>query len=101
MPAMQETQVQPLGWEDPLEKEMVIHSSILAYRLPWTESLAGYSPWELKEWDTTERLHYHSRLTNNVTVSSEWQSTQSYLYMYPFSPQTPLFKKYSFHNGLS
>ena len=70
---MQETQVQPLGWEDPLEKEMVIHSSILAYRLPWTESLAGYSPWELKEWDTTERLHYHSRLTNNVTVSSEWQ----------------------------
>ena len=34
---MQETRVQSLGREDPLEKEMVIHSSILAYRIPWTE----------------------------------------------------------------
>jgi len=51
---MQETQVQSLGWEDPLEKEMAIQSSILAYRLPWIESLVGYSPWDLKEWDTTE-----------------------------------------------
>ena len=37
MPAMQETQVQFLGWEDPLEKEMATHSSILAWRIPWTE----------------------------------------------------------------
>ena len=36
-PAMQETKVQPLGQEDPLEKEMAIHSSILAQRIPWTE----------------------------------------------------------------
>ena len=35
--AMQETQVQSLGQEDPLEKEMVTHSSILAWRIPWTE----------------------------------------------------------------
>ena len=34
---MQETQVQSLGWEDPLEKEMVTLSSILAWRIPWTE----------------------------------------------------------------
>ena len=34
---MQETQVQTLGWEDPLEKEMAIHASILAWRIPWTE----------------------------------------------------------------
>ena len=34
MPAMQETQVQPLGWEDPLEEGMVTHSSILAWRIP-------------------------------------------------------------------
>ena len=34
---MQETQVRALGWEDPLEKEMVTHSSILAWRIPWTE----------------------------------------------------------------
>ena len=35
--AMQETQVRSLGWEDPLEKEMAAHSSILAWRIPWTE----------------------------------------------------------------
>ena len=34
---MQETQVQSLGWEDPLEKEMATHSSILAWKIPWTE----------------------------------------------------------------
>ena len=37
LPAMQETQVQSLGWEDPLEKEMATHSSILAWRISWTE----------------------------------------------------------------
>ena len=37
LPAMQETRVQPQGWEDPLEKETAIHSSILAWRIPWTE----------------------------------------------------------------
>ena len=37
LPAMQETQVQPLGWEDPLEKGLGTHSSILAWRIPWTE----------------------------------------------------------------
>ena len=41
LPAMQETRVQSLGWEDPLEKEMVTHSSILAGRIPWTEELGG------------------------------------------------------------
>ena len=33
--------VQPLGWEDPLEKEMATHSSVLAWRIPWTEELGG------------------------------------------------------------
>ena len=37
LPAMQETQVRSLGWEDPLEKEMATHSSILAWKIPWTE----------------------------------------------------------------
>ena len=37
LPAMQETQVQSLGWEDPLERGTVTHSSILAWRTPWTE----------------------------------------------------------------
>ena len=37
LPAMRETQVRSLGWEDPLEKEMANHSSILAWKIPWTE----------------------------------------------------------------
>ena len=41
LPAMWETQVQPLGWEDPLEKGMATHSSILAWRIPWTEETGG------------------------------------------------------------
>ena len=40
-PAMQETQVQSLGWEDPLEKEMATHSSSLAREIPWTEDPGG------------------------------------------------------------
>ena len=40
-PAMWETWVQSLGWEDTLEKEMAIHSSILAWRIPWTEEPGG------------------------------------------------------------
>ena len=52
-PAVQETLVRFLGWEDPLEKGKVIHSSILAWRIPWT---GLYSPWGCKESDTTERL---------------------------------------------
>ena len=58
LPAMRETWVQSLGREDPLEKEMATHSSILAWRIPWTESLVGYSPWGRKESDMTERLHF-------------------------------------------
>ena len=60
LPAMQETQVQSVGQEDSLEKEMATHSSILAWRIPWTEELAGYSPWGHKELDTTE--HTHTRI---------------------------------------
>ena len=40
-PAMQETWVQSLGWEDPLEEGMATHSSILAWRIPWTEAPDG------------------------------------------------------------
>ena len=41
LPAMQETQVPSLGWKDPLEKGMATHSSILAWRVPWTEEPGG------------------------------------------------------------
>ena len=59
LPTMQETQVQCLRREDLLEKEMATHSSILAWRIPWTEEpTVGYHPWGRKESDTTERLHF-------------------------------------------
>ena len=57
--AMQETRVRPLGREDPLEKEMAMHSSTLAWKIPWTEEPGSYSPWGRKELDMTERLHFH------------------------------------------
>ena len=41
LPAMRETQVRSLGQEDPVEKEMATHSSILAWRIPWTEEPGG------------------------------------------------------------
>ena len=41
LPAMQETQVQSLGWEDTLEKGMATHSSILVWRIPWIEEPGG------------------------------------------------------------
>ena len=46
LPAMRETPVRSLGWEDPLEEGMAAHCSVLAWRIPWTE---GYSPWGRKE----------------------------------------------------
>ena len=56
LPAMQETWVRSLGyWEDPLEKEMATHSSMLAWKIPWTKEPGRlYSPWGRKELDTTE-----------------------------------------------
>ena len=59
LPAMWETWVRSLGREDPLEKEIAIHSSILAWRIPWTEELGGLQSMGRKELDTTERLHFH------------------------------------------
>ena len=56
LPAMQETRVQFLGWEDPLEKGVGTHSSILAWRIPWIVEPGSYSPWGLKELNTTEQL---------------------------------------------
>ena len=56
--AMQEARVWFLGWEDPLEKEMAIHSSTLAWKIPWTEEPDRLQSWGRKESDTTEWLHF-------------------------------------------
>ena len=52
LPAVQETQVQFLGWEDPLEKEMATHSSILAWKISWTEEPDELQSIGLQESDT-------------------------------------------------
>ena len=62
MQEMQETQVPSVGWEDHLEKEMAAHSSILAWKITWTEkpgrgSEIPFNPWGRKESDMTEQMH--------------------------------------------
>ena len=55
--AVQESWIWSLGWEDPLEKEMATHSSILAWKIPWTEEPGGLQSMGLQELDTTEQLN--------------------------------------------
>ena len=63
---MRETQVRSLGWEELLEKEMAIHSSTIAWKIPWTEEPGRlHSPWGCQESDMTERLHLHLYLSLN------------------------------------
>ena len=50
---MQKTQIQSLGWEDPLDKEMATHSSILTWRIPWTQEPGGLQFMGLQEMDKT------------------------------------------------
>ena len=54
LPAMQETLVLSLGQEDPLEKGIATHSSIFAWRIPWTEGPSGLQPMGLQRVNTTE-----------------------------------------------
>ena len=71
LPAMQETQVQPLGWEDPWEKEMATHSSILAWRIPMDRGAWRATVHGIPELDTTERLtqtHTHTLLTPRTSL---------------------------------
>ena len=53
LPAVQETQVSFLGWEDPLKKEMAIHSSTLAWTIPWTEEPGRLQTLRLQDSDKT------------------------------------------------
>ena len=56
LPAMEETQVWSLGWEDLLEKGIATHSLIPAWRIPWTEEPGGVQSMGQKELDTTDRF---------------------------------------------
>ena len=62
-PAMRETEVRFLGWEDPLEEGMATHSVILAWRIPWTEEPGGNTVHRVAESDTTEAAWHGTVLT--------------------------------------
>ena len=68
LPAMQETQVQSLDQEDPLEKGMATQSSILAWRIPWTEKPGRLQSMGHKELDTTETEHTHTHSSSQYFI---------------------------------
>ena len=70
LPGKQETWVQSLGQEDPLEKEMATHSSILAWRISWTEEPGGLQSIGWQESDTTEQLH--NKKDSGVNTTFFW-----------------------------
>ena len=71
-PAMQETWIRSLSLEDPPEKGMATHSTVLAWRIPWTDEL-DQSPWGNKELATTERLTLSlSILFSNLHYKLGW-----------------------------
>ena len=67
LPAMRETQVRSLGWEDPLEKEMATHSSILAWRIPWMEE-----PGRLQSMGSQRVGHYWATSLSLFTFMLLW-----------------------------
>ena len=89
-PAMQETKVQSLGQGRPLEKGMANHSSIPAWRIPWTEKTDGLQSWGWKELDTTEvttsslftdeetETYREEVVTARIKVRSEQTQTQAF-----------------------
>ena len=69
MQKTQETQVRSLGWEEPLEEGMATHSTILAWRIPWTEEPGGATVHGVAELDTTETTgHTHTILTEGDSL---------------------------------
>ena len=94
LPAMQETHVRSLDWEDPLEKGMAIHSNVLAWRIPWTEGPGGlHAVQGVTESDRTERLNACSFIsvpgtvleTENIVVNKKSASLHRTYILYEFS----------------
>ena len=79
LPAMQETQetqVQTLGQGESLGKEMATHSSILAWKIPWTEEPGGLQSKGLRRVDTAEQLHIHTNPSYLFSLQSSTRSTR-------------------------
>ena len=93
--------VPALGQEDPLEKEMATHSSVLAQEIPWTEDPGGYSPWGHKESDTTQLLNNNNKCFGKPAVCYEdkhnpttvTQPFHSSIFIYPQEMKTQIYRK--------
>ena len=70
LPAKQEMQVRSLGREDPLEKELATHSSILAWGIPWTAEASGLQSMELQSWAQPSDSHTHISMKHLVHTST-------------------------------
>ena len=77
LPAVQETWVQSLDWKYPLEKEMAIHSSILAWRILWTEEPGRLQPTGSQELDTTQRLKHHYMSQGMRVALRSWKRQET------------------------
>ena len=83
-PAMWETQIGSLGREDCLEKEMVTHSSILAWKIPWTEESGGLQSMGPKELDTTEHLTKYIYIYIHTHTHTHIHLLHIYIYIFLF-----------------
>ena len=97
LPAMQQTQVRSLSWEDPLEEGMATHP-FLSGEPHGQRSLAGYSPWNFKASDTTEQLTL-SLSGRNHWIFKKWIFFKDTLLFVPFSFYS-LFREYMVENIL-
>ena len=107
LPAMQETQVRSLGWKDPLEKEMATHSSILAWRIPWTEETGGlqstgsqrvghdWATWLTQQYSCLEKSHGQRSLEGYSPQSRghDWATNKHFFVAKPWQQQL-LTKRY-------
>ena len=78
LPAVWETRIPSLGWEDPLAEGMATHCSALAWRVPWTEAPGGLQDVGRKELSTAERLCFHFPLCP-VSISKTCPGTRAFL----------------------
>ena len=74
LPAMQETWVQSPGGEDPLEKDMATHSSILAWRIPWTEEPDGLQSMGLQRVEDKSAINIHTHTQTHTQTHTHTQS---------------------------
>ena len=84
-PTMHETCIQFLDQEDPLEKEMTTHCSILAWRIPWIEEPGRLSPWCRKESDTTDQLTHNHKGMDYASNAGSWEAAGLPCWFWPIN----------------